>query len=130
MAEQKATNIKWHHGKITKEDRAKLLNQKGATIWLTGLSGSGKSTIAVELEHALAAGTAGTLLARVGGLASGFALAQSALTGIIDSAVHPVIALLGAARRTLRIRAVDQAVGIVVARVVTQIWEGASAVHV
>ncbi|KHE93245.1 MAG: adenylyl-sulfate kinase [Candidatus Scalindua rubra] len=53
MAEQKATNIKWHHGKITKEDRAKLLNQKGATIWLTGLSGSGKSTIAVELERAL-----------------------------------------------------------------------------
>ena len=53
MAEQKATNIKWHHGKITKDDRAKLLNQKGATLWLTGLSGSGKSTIAVELEHAL-----------------------------------------------------------------------------
>ena len=53
MAEQKATNIKWHHGKITKEDRVKLLNQKGATIWVTGLSGSGKSTIAVELEHAL-----------------------------------------------------------------------------
>ena len=53
MAEQKATNIKWHHGKITIEDRTKLLNQKGATIWLTGLSGSGKSTIAVELEHAL-----------------------------------------------------------------------------
>ena len=53
MAEQKATNIKWHHGKITKEDRVRLLNQKGATIWLTGLSGSGKSTIAVELEHAL-----------------------------------------------------------------------------
>ncbi len=53
MAEQKATNIKWHHGKIAKEDRVRLLNQKGATIWLTGLSGSGKSTIAVELEHAL-----------------------------------------------------------------------------
>ena len=53
MAEQKATNIKWHHGKITKKDRAKLLNQKGVTIWFTGLSGSGKSTIAVELEHAL-----------------------------------------------------------------------------
>ena len=53
MAEQKATNIKWHLGKITKEDRAKLLNQKGVTLWLTGLSGSGKSTIAVELEHAL-----------------------------------------------------------------------------
>ncbi|MDV5120839.1 MAG: adenylyl-sulfate kinase [Candidatus Scalindua sp.] len=53
MAGQKSTNIKWHHGKITKEDRVKLLNQKGVTIWLTGLSGSGKSTIAVELEHAL-----------------------------------------------------------------------------
>jgi adenylylsulfate kinase len=53
MAGQKATNIKWHHGKITKEYREKLLNQKGVTIWLTGLSGSGKSTIAVELEHAL-----------------------------------------------------------------------------
>ncbi len=53
MAGQKATNIKWHQGKITKKDRVKLLNQKGVTIWLTGLSGSGKSTIAVELEHAL-----------------------------------------------------------------------------
>jgi adenylylsulfate kinase len=53
MAGQKATNIKWHHGKITKADRVNLLNQKGVTIWLTGLSGSGKSTIAVELEHAL-----------------------------------------------------------------------------
>jgi len=53
MAEQKATNIKWHHGRITKEDRRKLLKQRGVIIWLTGLSGSGKSTIAVELEHAL-----------------------------------------------------------------------------
>jgi len=53
MTGQKATNIKWHYGKITKEDRMKLLNQKGVTIWLTGLSGSGKSTIAFELEHAL-----------------------------------------------------------------------------
>lgn len=53
MTQQKATNIKWHHGKITKEDRVKLMKQKGVTIWLTGLSGAGKSTIAVELEHAL-----------------------------------------------------------------------------
>lgn len=53
MTVQKATNIKWHHGKITKDDRIKLLRQKGVTIWLTGLSGSGKSTIAVEIEHAL-----------------------------------------------------------------------------
>ena len=53
MTEQKATNIKWHHGKITKEDRHNLMKQRGVIIWLTGLSGSGKSTIAVELEHAL-----------------------------------------------------------------------------
>ncbi|MFN3532231.1 MAG: adenylyl-sulfate kinase [Candidatus Brocadia sp.] len=53
MTVQKATNIKWHHGKISKDDRIKLMKQKGVTIWLTGLSGSGKSTIAVELEHAL-----------------------------------------------------------------------------
>lgn len=53
MAESKSTNIRWHHGKITREDRVKLMKQKGLTVWLTGLSGSGKSTIAVELEHAL-----------------------------------------------------------------------------
>ena len=53
MSDQKATNIKWHHGKITKAHRIEQTKQKGVTIWLTGLSGSGKSTIAVELEHAL-----------------------------------------------------------------------------
>lgn len=53
MSDQKATNIKWHHGKITKAHRIDLMKQKGVTIWLTGLSGSGKSTIAVELECAL-----------------------------------------------------------------------------
>ncbi len=53
MADQKSTNITWHHGKISKEDRLALMKQKGVTVWLTGLSGSGKSTIAVEIEHAL-----------------------------------------------------------------------------
>jgi len=53
MAEQKATNITWHHGGITREDRHEILRQRGATIWFTGLSGSGKSTIAVEVEQAL-----------------------------------------------------------------------------
>ena len=46
-------NIRWHHGKVTKDDRAQLIRQRGTVIWLTGLSGSGKSTIAVDLEHAL-----------------------------------------------------------------------------
>jgi len=53
MTEQKATNVHWHHGEITRADRNRLLNQKGATLWFTGLSGSGKSTIAVALEAAL-----------------------------------------------------------------------------
>jgi adenylylsulfate kinase len=50
----KATNITWHEGHVTSEERNRLLGQKGATLWFTGLSGSGKSTIAFTLEHALA----------------------------------------------------------------------------
>ena len=53
MTEQKATNVTWHHGEVTRADRYELLQQKGATIWFTGLSGSGKSTVAVALEAAL-----------------------------------------------------------------------------
>lgn len=53
MTEQKATNVHWHHGDITKEDRSKLTKQQGLTLWFTGLSGSGKSTVAVALEKAL-----------------------------------------------------------------------------
>ena len=52
MAEQKATNVYWHEGEVTRAERAQLLGQKGATIWFTGLSGSGKSTVAVALEKA------------------------------------------------------------------------------
>jgi len=53
MSEIKATNITWHEGHVTREERNTLLKQKGCTIWFTGLSGSGKSTIAYTLEHAL-----------------------------------------------------------------------------
>jgi len=53
MAEQKATNVHWHEGEVTREDRQRLLGQKGATLWFTGLSGSGKSTVAVALEKVL-----------------------------------------------------------------------------
>jgi adenylylsulfate kinase len=52
-SKQKATNVFWHEGEISREDRYKILPQIGATIWFTGLSGSGKSTIAVALEKAL-----------------------------------------------------------------------------
>lgn len=53
MKEQKATNVTWHEHKVTKEDREQLLHQKGAVLWFTGLSGSGKSTIANEVAYQL-----------------------------------------------------------------------------
>ena len=53
MAEQKATNITWHEGSVSREEREKQLNQKGVTVWMTGLSASGKSTIACILEQLL-----------------------------------------------------------------------------
>src|SRR6187401_2820175 len=53
MAEQKATNITWHEGSVSREERETLLGQKGVTVWMTGLSASGKSTIAVILEQML-----------------------------------------------------------------------------
>lgn len=53
MTEQKATNVHWHDGEITRDDRERMMKQRGATLWFTGLSGSGKSTIAVALEARL-----------------------------------------------------------------------------
>jgi adenylylsulfate kinase len=53
MAEQKATNITWHAGTVTREERHALTKQKPCCIWLTGLSACGKSTIAVALEQVL-----------------------------------------------------------------------------
>ncbi|PIE39587.1 MAG: adenylyl-sulfate kinase [Gammaproteobacteria bacterium] len=53
MTDQKATNVQWHEGDITRAHRQTLLGHKGATLWFTGLSGSGKSTVAVALEAKL-----------------------------------------------------------------------------
>jgi adenylylsulfate kinase len=53
MAEQKATNITWHEHKIARENREALLNQKGVLLWFTGLSASGKSTVANEVTYRL-----------------------------------------------------------------------------
>jgi len=47
-----STNIKYHEG-LSREDKWKSIGHKGITLWMTGLSGSGKSTISVALEHAL-----------------------------------------------------------------------------
>ncbi len=49
----KSNNIVWHHGKLDSQRREKQLKQKGAVIWFTGFSGSGKSTVAREVELAL-----------------------------------------------------------------------------
>ncbi len=53
MSEILATQITWHAGAVTQEERRKLLKHKGCTLWFTGLSGSGKSTVAVALEQVL-----------------------------------------------------------------------------
>ena len=47
------SNITWHHSSITHNERSALRNQKGFTLWFTGLSASGKSTIAIALEQHL-----------------------------------------------------------------------------
>lgn len=53
-AEVKSRFIHRHEGTVSAKDRELLLKQKPATIWLTGLSGSGKSTVAYALEKILA----------------------------------------------------------------------------
>ena len=51
--ETKSENITWQQGSIDLAQRETLLGQKGCVLWLTGLSGSGKSTIANVLEEKL-----------------------------------------------------------------------------
>jgi bifunctional enzyme CysN/CysC len=48
-----AENVTFHPSQLTAEERADALGAGGATIWMTGLSGSGKSTIAAAAEHTL-----------------------------------------------------------------------------
>ena len=54
MVQPKSKNLTWHEGQVSRTDREDRLGQRGCCIWLTGLSGSGKSTIAVSAEQALA----------------------------------------------------------------------------
>jgi adenylylsulfate kinase len=53
MTEQKASNIVWHEGTVSRAKRERLNNHRSFTIWFTGLSASGKSTLAVAVEAAL-----------------------------------------------------------------------------
>jgi len=52
MTDARSTDITWHQG-LPRDKRWDALGTRGATLWFTGLSGSGKSTIACALEHAL-----------------------------------------------------------------------------
>lgn len=53
MADIQSTQVFYHAGMVTRDERHALLKQTGATLWFTGLSGSGKSTLAVALEQVL-----------------------------------------------------------------------------
>ena len=50
-----STNIVWHPGLVSRHERAVALGGAGMTVWLTGLSGAGKSTVAFEVEKWLLA---------------------------------------------------------------------------
>ena len=51
----KSENISWSHSHVGREERERLLGHRAATVWFTGLSGSGKSSVALEVERELLA---------------------------------------------------------------------------
>lgn len=50
------SGVVWHHGSVDPEGRAAVTGGQGCTVWLTGLSGSGKSTVAHDAERRLVDG--------------------------------------------------------------------------
>lgn len=55
LSQHVSQDVTWHRSKVIASDRTRLLRQEPATVWLTGLSGAGKSTVAFELERQLIA---------------------------------------------------------------------------
>jgi adenylylsulfate kinase len=55
MSQSPSSNITWHEGAVSAADRRRVVGQRGAALWMTGLSGSGKSTIACIAEQMLLA---------------------------------------------------------------------------
>ncbi|HMV66263.1 MAG TPA: adenylyl-sulfate kinase [Myxococcota bacterium] len=53
MSEPKSAHITWHGANVTREEREQVLGQKGCVVWMTGLSGAGKSTVARRVEQLL-----------------------------------------------------------------------------
>lgn len=62
-----ADNVVWSEGLISTKDRIEMTGRIGATMWITGLSGSGKSTVACALEHYLLTNYANSLPYRLDG---------------------------------------------------------------
>jgi adenylylsulfate kinase len=50
------THLTWHEHVVTRADRERLNGHRGCVVWFTGLSGSGKSTVANEVDRKLCAG--------------------------------------------------------------------------
>jgi adenylyl-sulfate kinase len=50
-----SSNITWHPGHVSRQQRIESLGSRGGTLWFTGLSGSGKSTVAAAVEQHLVA---------------------------------------------------------------------------
>ena len=46
-------HVTWHEHRVSREDRERLNGHRGCVVWFTGLSGSGKSTVANEVDHLL-----------------------------------------------------------------------------
>lgn len=53
MSGDRATNVTWHQGSVTRADRERIRGHRGAILWFTGLSGSGKSTVSHRVEQKL-----------------------------------------------------------------------------
>ena len=66
MVEQKATNVTWHDGNVERSDRQKLLGQKGATLWFTGLSGSGNIRLGINKNLGFSAEDRAENIRRIG----------------------------------------------------------------
>ncbi len=74
-------NIVWHESTVTRADREANLGQRGCVVWLTGLSGCGKSTIANELDRLLIARGAASTVLDGDNVRHGLCAPSSALSG-------------------------------------------------
>ena len=52
-AERSSPNVVWHASELPRNERWSLVGARGATVWFTGFSGSGKSTVAAAVERRL-----------------------------------------------------------------------------